>query len=127
MSRQKKKLKKALDDSDNLDAETAEELKNALVAAQEGLEYSIRNRELAEIALEKLETVNAENYTTASYAALTESSETLSALIAQDKTGERVHPLEMAAAGEAFEAALAGLVDVTVLKSASVVTVSWRP
>ena len=111
-------LKKALDDSDNLDAETADKLKNALIEAQDGLEYSIRNRELAEIALEKLETVSAENYTTASFAALTESSGALSALIVQDKTGERVHPLEMAAAGEAFEAALAGLVDVTVLKSA---------
>lgn len=61
-------LKKALDDSDNLDAETADKLKNALVEAQDGLEYSIRNRELAEIALEKLETVSAENYTTASFA-----------------------------------------------------------
>ncbi len=111
-------LKKALENPDNLDVETAEELKTAVMQTQDALEYSIRNRELAEIALRKLDNIVAENYTTASYSALIESSDALSALIAQDKTGERVHPLEMAEATKAFEAALAGLVDVTALKAA---------
>lgn len=111
-------LKKALADSDNLDVATADILKAAVENAKAALEYSIRNRELAEIALEKMENITAENYTTASYNALVESSKALTALIAQDKTGERVHPLEMAEATETYELALAGLVDITVLKAA---------
>lgn len=111
-------LKNALENPDNLDTETADELTNTLKLAQDALEYSIRNRELAEIALRKLATVTAEDYTAASYAALTESGNVLSALIAQDKTGDRVNPQEMAEATQAFTAALDGLVDVTDLKAA---------
>ena len=91
-------------------------------SAQAALEYSTRNRELAELEILKYGDFKSDNYTTVSYAALTDAKNTIDTLAAQDKAaetgeGERVNPERFIEARTAFSAAVDGLVDVTGLKS----------
>ena len=115
-------LKTALADADNLSQTKADELKAAVESAKAALEYSTRNRELAELAVESYAAVVADNYTTASYAALTQAKETIDTLVAKDKAAEshadRVDPAELIQARTAYETAMDALVDVTALKAA---------
>lgn len=115
-------LKTALADANNLSQTKADELKAAVESAKAALEYSTRNRELAELAVESYAAVVADNYTTASYAALTQAKEAIDTLVAKDKAAEshadRVDPAELIQARTAYETAKAALVDVTALKAA---------
>lgn len=117
------KLAAALENADNLSQEEADGLKADVESTQAALEYSTRNRELAELETLKYAAVVGENYTTASYAALTEAKNAIDTLAAQDKAaeaagGERVNPQEFIDARTAFQNATDGLVDVTALKAA---------
>ena len=83
--------------------------------AQAALEYSTRNRELAELEAASYELYNAEDYTASSYQALTDAKNAIDALVAQDKEAEtagteRVNPQEFIDAVSAFKNAVAGLV-----------------
>ncbi|MDF9825537.1 hyaluronoglucosaminidase [Breznakia sp. PF5-3] len=112
------KLETALQDVDNLSQVQADKLLTAINTAKDALEYSIRNRELAELGLDKFGFVEANKYTKASYEALTNAKSDLEALIAKDKTGvERVHPKDMKEAQKAFDDALDNLVDISALKT----------
>ncbi len=117
------KLAAALENADNLSQEDADGLKANVKSTQAALEYSTRNRELAELETLKYAAVSGDNYTTASYAALTEAKNAIDTLAAQDKAaeaagGERVNPQEFIDARTAFRNATYGLVDVTALKAA---------
>ena len=116
------KLAAALENADNLSQEDADALKANVESAQAALEYSTRNRELAELEILKYGDFKSDNYTTVSYAALTDAKNTIDTLAAQDKAaetgeGERVNPEKFIEARTVFSAAVDGLVDVTGLKS----------
>ena len=117
------KLAAALENADNLSQEEADGLKADVKSTQAALEYSTRNRELAELETLKYAAVAGENYTTASYKALTDAKNAIDTLAAQDKAaeaagGERVNPQEFIDARTAFQNATDSLVDVTALKAA---------
>lgn len=117
------KLAAALENADNLSQEDADGLKAEVESTLAALEYSTRNRELAELETLKYAAVSGDNYTTASYAALTEAKNAIDTLAAQDKAAEtagseRVNPQEFIDARTAFQTAMDGLVDVTALKAA---------
>lgn len=117
------KLAAALGNKDNLSQEDADGLKADVASTQAALEFSTRNRELAELETLKYAAVSGDNYTTASYAALTEAKNAIDTLAAQDKAAEtagieRVNPQEFIDARTAFQTAMDGLVDVTALKAA---------
>lgn len=115
------KLAAALKNADNLSHEKADSLKANVESAQAALEYSTRNRELAELETLRYETVSGDNYTTQSYKDLTDANDAIDALVAQDKVAEagedkRVNPQEFIDARDTFRNAMDGLVDVTALK-----------
>ena len=117
------RLAAALKNADNLSQEKADSLKADVEAAQAALMYSTANREQAELETLRYDAVNGENYTTDSYAALTEAKEAIDALAAQDKAaesgeGERVYPERFIEAKDAFSHAMDSLIDVTELKAA---------
>ena len=117
------KLAAALENADNLSQEEADGLKADVESTQAALEYSTRNRELAELETLKYAAVVGENYTTASYKALTDAKNAIDTLAAQDKAaeaagGERVNPQAFIDARTAFQTAMDGLVNVTALKAA---------
>ena len=117
------KLAAALENADNLSQEDADGLKAEVESTLEALEYSTRNRELAELETLKYAAVVGENYTTASYKALTDAKNAIDTLAAQDKEAEaegseRVNPQEFIDAKTAFRNATHSLVDVTALKAA---------
>lgn len=117
------RLAAALENADNLSQEKADSLKADVEAAQAALMYSTANREQAELETLRYDAVNGENYTTDSYAALTEAKEAIDALAAQDKAaesgeGERVYPERFIEAKDAFSDAMDSLIDVTELKAA---------
>lgn len=117
------KLAAALENADNLSQEEADGLNADVESAQAALEYSTRNRELAELETLKYAAVVGENYTTASYKALTDAKNAIDTLAAQDKAaeaagGERVNPQAFIDARTAFQTAMDGLVNVTALKAA---------
>lgn len=116
-------LAEALKAADNLSQERADLLKANVQAAEEGLVYSIRNRELAELAVDTYDTVAEGNYTAASYRALTEAKTAIDSMAAEDKAAEtsggaRIDPQKFIEAKTAYDTALAGLVDVSGLKAA---------
>ena len=109
------KLAAALENADNLSQADADVLKANVENAQAALEYSTRNRELAELEAASYELYNAEDYTASSYQALTDAKNAIDALVAQDKEAEtagteRVNPQEFIDAVSAFKNAVAGLV-----------------
>ena len=111
-------LEAALADTDNLSAAKADELKAAVESAQTALVYSTYNRELAELAVETYAAMVAENYTTASYDAVTQAKEAIDTLVAQDKAAENpVDPADFIRAKTTYDQAVAALVDVTTLKA----------
>lgn len=117
------KLAAALENKNNLSQEDADGLKADVASTQAALEFSTRNRELAELETLKYAAVVGENYTTASYAALTDAKNAIDTLAAQDKAAEaagsgRVNPQVFIDARTAFQTAMDGLVDVTALKAA---------
>lgn len=117
------RLAAALENADNLSQEKADSLKADVEAAQAALMYSTANREQAELETLRYDAVNGENYTTDSYAALTEAKEAIDALAAQDKAAEsgegaRVYPERFIEAKDAFSHAMDSLIDVTELKAA---------
>ena len=117
------RLAAALENADNLSQEKADSLKADVETAQAALMYSTANREQAELETLRYDAVNGENYTTDSYAALTEAKEAIDALAAQDKAaesgeGERVYPERFIEAKDAFSHAMDSLIDVTELKAA---------
>ena len=117
------RLAAALENADNLSQEKADSLKADVEAAQAALMYSTANREQAELETLRYDAVNGENYTTDSYAALTEAKEAIDALAAQDKAaesgeGKRVYPERFIEAKDAFSDAMDSLIDVTELKAA---------
>jgi hyaluronoglucosaminidase len=110
------KLENALQDIDNVSQSEADALVSAINSAEEALEYSIRNRELAELGLRKMDFVEEDNYTVQSYQELVDVKAALEELIAQDKAGTRVHPEDMKEAQDDFEEALANLVNISELE-----------
>lgn len=115
------KLEAALQNADNLSQEEADALKVNVENAQAALEYSTRNRELAELAVEVYAAFDGGNYTASSYQALTTAKNAVDELVAQDKAAEkdgagRVDPQKFIDAKAEFQAAADGLVDVTALK-----------
>ncbi len=115
-------LAAALEDADNLSQTKADTLKVNVETAAANLTFSTRNRELAELAAETYDAFVKDNYTEASYQAMTDAKNSIDILVAQDKAaengeGERVNPQVFAEAKAVYEAAKAGLVDVTALKA----------
>ena len=107
-------LAAALENADNLSQTRADSLKANVENAQAALQYSTRNRELAELEAETYALYNAEDYTEASYQVLTDAKNAIDALVAADKEaetagGERVNPQEFIDAKTAFQNAVAGL------------------
>ena len=108
-------LADALTDPDDLTQAEADDLKADVEAAIAALEYSLRNRELAELAGESYASVDGEEYTADSYQALTDAYNAMMDLVNEDKQaevteGDRVDPYDLIEAREAYEAAMAGLV-----------------
>lgn len=117
------KAEKALKDAADLSQADAETLQANAQAAEEALAYSASNREKAELEILRYDAVAGDNYTKASYQALTDTYNTVNNLVTQDKAaeeegGERIHPQEFMDARTAFINALDGLADVTELKTA---------
>ncbi len=107
-------LQDALANADNLTQAKADTLKAAVADAQAALEFSIRHRELAELAVEGYAALVGDEYTPDSFAAVTAAKEAIDALVAQDKAaqqgeGERVNPEKLAQAKAAYEQAVAAL------------------
>jgi hyaluronoglucosaminidase len=107
-------LAAALENADNLSQTRADSLKANVENAQAALQYSTRNRELAELEAETYALYNAEDYTEASYQVLTDAKNAIDALVAADKEaetagGDRVNPQEFIDARTAFQNAVAGL------------------
>lgn len=116
-------LASALENADNLSQSRADSLKTSVENAYAALEYSTRNRELAELQIRTYAALSADNYTTTSYGALTNVKNSIDALVAQDKDAEaagteRVNPQEFIDLRSEYLAAVEGLVDVTELKAA---------
>ncbi|MDQ0361826.1 beta-N-acetylglucosaminidase domain-containing protein [Breznakia pachnodae] len=112
------KLVIALSDSENLSQANADKIVTEINDAEARLEYSIRNRELAELGLEKTDFINEDNYTKTSYETLIIAKQDLESLIEQDKLGQdRVHPTDMKKAQKKFDDAITALVDITGLKA----------
>lgn len=82
------KLAEALENADNLSQSDADSLKANIDSAQAALEYSARNRELAELEALKYAAVTAGNYTFASYQALTDAKASIDDLVTRDKEAE---------------------------------------
>lgn len=117
------KLEKAMKAPDNLSQTDADSLMKNVTEAQNNLVYSTRNRELAELEAEKYALVTAEQYTKASYQALSAIKSEIDTLTAKDKEAEtngaeRVNPKEFIAKRTAFQTAMNNLVDITALKAA---------
>ena len=115
-------LAKALENADNLSQSEADTLAANVEAAQNGLVYSTRNRELAEVATLTYNAIMPDNYTTASYQALTDAKTAIDNMAAEDKAAEtagtdRVNPQEFIDLRAAYQAAVEGLVDVSELKA----------
>ena len=111
------KIKTALENTDNLSQSAAEELVSNAETARNGLVYSTRNRELAELAIGTYDAIVGDNYTTTSYQMLTAAKTAIDDLITQDDAG-RIDPQVFIDARTAYQAAMDGLVDVTELKAA---------
>lgn len=131
--------KTALANQENLSVEKGTAVFTALSESLNGLQYSVGNRELGQVALEQASRHEEQNYTVKSYQAVTDAKTALNALIETDLQGSttltenpvtplqrpelranertRVHPEEMAKATEALNQAMNHLVDVTELKS----------
>ena len=117
------KLERAMKAPDNLSQTDADSLMKNVTEAQNNLVYSTRNRELAELEAEKYALVTAEQYTKASYQALSAIKSEIDTLTAKDKEAEtngaeRVNPKEFIAKRTAFQTAMNNLVDITALKVA---------
>lgn len=107
-------LKDALANADNLTQAKADKLKASVEEAQAALEFSIRNRELAELGVEGYAALVGDEYTTDSFSAVTAAKEAIDALVAQDKAaqngeGERVNPAKFVEAKAAYDQAVAAL------------------
>lgn len=117
------KSEKAMKTPDNLSQTDADELMKNVTEAQNNLVYSTRNRELAELEAEKYDLVAADQYTKASYQALTAIKSEIDTLVAKDKEPEidgteRVNPKEFIAKRTAFQNRMSNLVDISALKAA---------
>lgn len=114
-------LEAALKNTDDLSQKKAEQLVEKAESALAALTYSIRNRELAELELRSYDGFVADNYTTASYQALTAARQRLETQIAADKAAQqpedRVNPSVFAELTNAYLEAVDGLVDTTALKA----------
>lgn len=115
-------LEQGLKKADNLSQSEADILKDNVNKAVEGLVYSIRNRELAELQGQTYKHFEQKNYTKDSYNKLTLAKETMDKLIAQDKlaeqeNGQRVKPQEFLKAKKDYEQAKEALVDITRLNA----------
>ena len=117
------KITEALKGVDNLSQTDAEALAADAEAAVNGLAFSARNRELAELETLRYAVILADNFTETSYAALTDAKNEIDDLVKQDKAaesdgGDRVDPQKLIDAREKFRSAMDGLVNVTSLKAA---------
>ncbi len=113
-------IKKALLDEENLSKEEATKLEQTFVEAKNALVYSISKREEAELILKDAPEYNVENYTEESYKNMVAANEELRNTVETDKNADnsnRVSPEEMAIKIEAYNSAVANLVDVSVLKA----------
>lgn len=116
-------LAKALENADNLSQSAADILAANVEAAQNGLTYSTRNRELAEVATLTYNAIMSDNYTSASYRVLADAKTSIENLVAADKAaeagvGERVNPQQFIHAKAVYDTAFSVLVNVTELKAA---------
>lgn len=110
----------AVDDA-GLTAKDAEKLIADFAAAKAALEYSLFQREQAELGIATYTHLQAENYSKASFNALSAAYTELSELIKRDKAAktaeERVEPAVFKEKLAAYNALLNALVDVTELKA----------
>lgn len=109
-------IQEALKDKENLSEQAVAELRTKLEKAEGALEYSLVQRELAELALQNAEEYKEEDYTKNSYKAYSDAKAALDAAIKADKT-ERKNPKEIYTVHNAFEQAEKGLVNVVALKA----------
>lgn len=109
-------IQEALKDKENLSEEAVAELRTKLEKAEGALEYSLIQRELAELALQNAEEYKEEDYTKNSYKAYSDAKAALDAAVKADKA-ERKNPKEIYAVHNAFEQAEKGLVNVVALKA----------
>lgn len=109
--------KTALANKDNLNIEKGTSVYEALKVAKEALEYSVGNRELAQVAIEKAGRILGDNYTTNSFNAVTDAKTALEALVNKDLNESRVHPDDMAKSTAVLTDAIKELVDTTNLKA----------
>lgn len=139
------KATEALKHTDDLSVSEAEGLAQGIEAAKAALTFSIRNREIAETTIRSYNADLKEQYTTASFQAWTDAYNTAAALIEQDKAAEgaaksrsdaaaaknennsrsdtkvtdtgRIHPDDFAKTTQAYQTAMAALVNVSELKA----------
>ena len=109
-------IQEALKDKENLSEQAVAELRTKLEKAEGALEYSLIQRELAELALQNAEEYKEEDYTKNSYKAYSDAKAALDAAVKADKA-ERKNPKEIYAIHNAFEQAEKGLVNVVALKA----------
>lgn len=109
---------KALENADDLSKTDGDELQKNVENAKAALVYSVMERDLLESAVKTFGTFNAENYTENSYAALTFAKDQALAKIASDKAGtEKIAPSQFKEMHQAYDDAVAGLVNVVELKA----------
>lgn len=106
-------LKNALANADNLAQTKADELADAVKNTQDALEFSTYNQEVAQMTIEGYAALVSDNYSKATFNAVTAAKEAIEALLAKaDAT-----PMEFVQAVEKYQAAVAALADITALKA----------
>lgn len=109
--------KTALANKDNLNVEKGTSIYNDLVVAKGALEFSVGNRELAQVAIEKASRILSDNYTTDSFKVVADAKVALETLVNKDINESRVHPEDMAKVTAVLNNALDALVDVSELNA----------
>ena len=103
----------ALKDQDNLTADDVTSLTAAVDTARKALVFSTYQRELAQLAAEGFDAIDADDYTTKSYQALKDAKDEIDTLLADDTTT----PAAFAEATATFTDARKALVNVVDLKA----------
>lgn len=108
-------IQEALKDKENISEKEVTELTEKLTEAEGALEYSLIQRELAEVELQNAAEYEEKDYTVDSYKAYTDAKAALDAIVKADKA-ERKNPKEIYTVRGAFAQAEQGLVNVAALK-----------
>ena len=109
-------IEEGLKDKENISEKEVADLLAKLQEAENALQYSLVQRELAESELQNAPVYDEANYTKESYKSYTTAKTALDAIVKADKT-ERKNPKEIYEARNAFEQAKQGLVNTEALNA----------